>query len=34
MGRHYILKTIKMIKRGEELTVRYRWYDPVKEEEE
>jgi hypothetical protein len=33
MGRHYILKTIKMIKRGEELTVRYRWYNPTGEEE-
>ena len=34
MGRYYILKTIRMIKRGEELTVKYRWYDPVKGEEE
>jgi len=32
MGRYYILKTIRMIKRGEELTVRYRWYNPTGEE--
>lgn len=34
MGRHYVVKTLRFIKRGEELTVRYRWYDPVKGEEE
>lgn len=33
MGRHYIIKTLKMLKRGEELTVKYRWYNPTGEEE-
>jgi len=33
MGRHYVIKTLKMIKRGEELTVTYRWYNPTTEEE-
>ena len=31
-GRHYVLRTLRHIKRGEELTVQYRWYDPREEE--
>lgn len=33
LGRHYVVRTIKHIKRGEELTVKYRWYNPKGEEE-
>ncbi len=33
MGRHYVLRTNRFIKRGEELTVEYRWYNPTGEEE-
>ena len=31
-GRHYVLRTLRHIKRGEELTVQYRCYDPREEE--
>lgn len=33
MGRHYVLRTTRFIKRGEELSVTYRWYNPTGEEE-
>ena len=33
MGRHYIIRTTRFIKRGEEITVSYRWYNPTVEEE-
>ena len=34
LGKHYVVRTIKHIKRGEELTVQYRWYNPREMEEE
>ena len=33
LGRHYVARTTKHIKRGEELTLKYRWYNPDGEEE-